>query len=93
MTKPKDDDGCPRWCEWQDEGGHFGPHIRHVGEVLLSHAEPAYTIAVTIESRTREPEPMLTVGGRYTSYAQAAMTWAECDRLASLLTTARHRYG
>jgi hypothetical protein len=68
-------------------------HVHQVGEVLLERQDAAYVVAVTIESRTDDPEPCLTVGGRYTSYATAAMSWSESDRLAGLLLEARKRYG
>jgi hypothetical protein len=64
-----------------------------MGEVLLQRQDAAFVVAVTVESQEDDPLPCLTVGGRYTSYATAAMTWAESDQLASLLTDARKRYG
>ena len=83
---------CPRWCDYAKQGPHSGPHVHHVGEVLLERKDTAFYVAVTIESKTDEPLPCLTVGGRYTSYTTAAMTWSEADRLASLLSEARHGY-
>lgn len=47
---------------------------------------------MTAEGKGHDPLPCLTVGGRYTGYATAAMTWAESDRLAALLLEARKRY-
>jgi len=83
---------CPRWCDFAEQGPHSGLHVHHVGEVLLQRKDAAYVVSVTVESQDDEPEPCLTVGGRYTSYATAAMTWDESHRLASLLFEARKRY-
>ena len=83
---------CPRWCDWSEQGPHSGLHVHQVGEVLLQRKDAAYVVSVTVESQDDEPLPCVIVGGRYTSYATAAMTWDESDRLASLLTDARKRY-
>ena len=85
--------GCPNWCDWAEQGPHDGLHVHHMGEVLLSRQDAAYVVSVTVESTGDDPLPCLTVGGKYTSYATAAMTWAESDRLARLLHEARQRYG
>ena len=83
---------CPRWCDFAESGPHSGLHVHHVGEVLLDRKGAAYVVAVTVESQGDDPEPCLTVGGRYTSYATAALTWSESDRLARLLHEAWQRY-
>lgn len=80
---------CPRWCDYADGGIHPERHRHHIGEVLTS----TDIVSVVIESRDREPFPVLAVTGRFdTPIASVPMEWSAADRLADLLTQARERY-
>jgi hypothetical protein len=84
---------CPRWCDFGEDGPHTGPHVHHMGEVLLGVASPSYVLAVTIESQDNQPLPVVTLGGRYDiTYGSALLSWAQADRVAAMLLDARKRY-
>ena len=87
---------CPGWCDYSESAPHSGRHAHHVGEVMLSQGgdDRPYCVAVTIESYDKSPRPYLAVAQGHGSlpYALAAMSWAEADALAGLLSDARKRY-
>jgi hypothetical protein len=89
MSEP----ACPRWCDFGEDGPHTGPHVHHIGEVLLGSVSPSYVLAVTIESQDDQPLPVVTLGGRYDiAYGSALLSWAQADRVAAMLLDARKRY-
>jgi hypothetical protein len=89
MSEP----ACPRWCDFGEDGPHTGPHVHHIGEVLLGSASPSYVLAVTIESQDNQPFPVVMLGGRYDiTYGSALLSWDQADRVAAMLLDARQRY-
>ncbi|NEE01211.1 hypothetical protein [Phytoactinopolyspora halotolerans] len=84
---------CPRWCDYDYDPGHAGPHCAFIGEIVIPSG-PSYVASVTAEADGERPYCALTLGLRvgHQVYGRAVMSWDMAERLGSMLIDAKRRY-